>query len=190
MTDEQAGSKDKSDATQSEDANADQEDDLDTLLAQYDEENVQEKPQTQKQPASNEKLDMILNYIQNQQVRDQQTEINTDLQGAVKTMKEIIGTESIDDEFLEVALRGYADKNPKFVKAFMDRKQNPTAWKAVVKTVATKMRKYVPKEDDDREAVAAAVKSGSSAKADPEKDFPSEKEIRKMSDAEFNKIWG
>ena len=186
MSKEQAAAESEPEATQSGQEEGEQ-DDLDALLAEHDQESTQPQPQPSTSPQVGGS-DPRIEQIWQKMMAD---ETNKAVSKAVKQIKEFIGSDDLDDDFVETHLRGTADKYRSVALAFVKREENPSKWNDAIKLVAKGLKKYVPKGDDDREAVTAAVKSGSSAKPEPERDFPSEKELRKMSDRDFSKIdWG
>lgn len=101
---------------------------------------------------------------------------------AVKAVK---GDLDLDDGVVKDLLYGRASTDPRFLRAFQMRHENPTAWEGVQKAFGRELAEKMVKPDqnltDDHAAVEAAVRSastGSSDEAPP--DFGS------MSDAEFN----
>ncbi len=187
MSKEQAAAKDQSEAKPSEQSEGEQDDDLDTLLRQYDEESNQEQVSQPKlkQEGSDDKLNMIVNYLQQQEQKNQQREVDDAIKASVKSMKEYLGAENVEDDYIRALIEGSASTMPQIRTAFIKRKEKPADWDKVMRGLAKKYQKYVPKGDDDREAVVAAVKGSSSSKPEPEKDFPSDKEFKSMSDREF-----
>ncbi len=186
MTDkEQAALETEPEATQSGQVEEAQEDDLDALLAEHDQGTQDTAPQPA--PSSN-KIDEIYRFMQQQEQKNVHQETQKAISGAIKSIKEMVGSDDVDDDLVDTILQGRASKDERIARAFQNRSKNPAAWTAALKSVAKEVKRFVP-TDDDREAVTAAVRSGSTAKPEPERDFPTEKEIKSMSDRDFNQLW-
>jgi hypothetical protein len=163
-------------------------DDLDALLAEHDQQTADvQQPVSQPQDAA--KIDQLYQFMQQERQEREQRQTAEVVSQAVKSIKEIAGAENMEDDFVDTILQGQATKDARIRLAFQNREKNPAAWNAALKTVAAAVKKYAPKDDEDRAAVTAAVRSGSSSKSEPERDFPGEKEIHSMSDREFADMW-
>lgn len=186
-TKEQAALDTQPEATPSGQVNEVQEDDLDTLLAEHDQQTVTQQPASQPQEAV--KINELYRFFQEEKQEREKRQTAEVISSAVKSIKEFAGAENVDDEWVDTILQGQASKDARIRLAFQNRANNPAAWNAALKTVAKEVKKYAPKDDEDRAAVTAAVRSGSSSQAEPERDFPADKEIHSMTDKEFADMW-
>jgi len=139
-------------------------DELDTLLAQYDEAHEEpQKPTTTEQPQSHS--DPRVEALLARQER-------TDIDNAVTKLKDESGTQ-LPDSMIEGYLRSKAIKDGRIDKAFNDRFNNPQGWEKVLKGLANDFKKEMESLPDstltaNRDAVEAAVRSASSTKTAPE----------------------
>ena len=170
----------------SEQASDAQGDDLDTLLSQYEEE-TQDKT-APKEPSG--KLDEVVRFIEQQREREARQESEKALNDAVASAAEIAGFEKVSDAQRKIILgllHYRASEDPRVRQAFVTRDEKPAAWRAVIREVAKEAQQsFSPADDHD--AVASAVRGASTARAEPEKEFPSDAEFSRMSDADFNKF--
>lgn len=137
-------------------------DDLDQLLAQYDQQRVQPDPQPTPEPPPQEPP-ISTDRIRALEQRLFQDEVN-------EAVNNIVGDMKIPRRAAIGWLDQYARENPKLAQAFLNKSQDPKTWKRVEKVLAEELRKEFsslqvdPQATADREAVAAAVR-GASTKA-------------------------
>ena len=160
---------------------------LDSLLNEYEEATQPKQAEPQQQSETKELLD----YFKGQREADYAKQIDDDLKSAVDTVKEALGELPVkpSDRALRGILNEMAVEDPRLKNAFEKRHENPQAWGKVLKSAAKAIQEdfsYDPNLTEDREAVAAAVKSASTAtEAD---DQYTHESLSKKSDTEFE-IW-
>jgi hypothetical protein len=154
--------------------------DLDTLLAQFDQQTTKAEPVAQTtqpvtqqttQPQQDPIVARLVNRIERQ-----------DISNLVKQVK---GDLDEDEDLVEAWIDARARKDPRLQRAWLEREANPQAFQEVAKGLGREFAKRTAKRPDpnlteDQEAVAAAVR-GSSTKA-PEDKPPS---FGGMSNAEY-----
>lgn len=163
--------------------------DLDTLLAKFDQEfdqgkKVATEPKTVDKTAV---LEESVNQLQKQLS-------NADFEKAIDMVSTELGDLKLPRAAIKGTLNGYANENPALVKAFENRYNDPTGWNKVMKATAKKMSKdfeglVVDKTlTEDRSAIAAVVR-GASKTAAPEGEAPN---FSGWSDNRFNhwKLYG
>lgn len=166
---------------QTEDKGA-QEPSIDELLKQFE---ATETPpeQAAKPEIKADDLREVVSFVKEDREERIREKTDKDVLAAAQVVK---GDLDLDDDVIVDFLYGKASRDPRFLKAFQMRHENPDGWNRVLKAQGKELvDKFGPKIDqnltDDHAAVAAAVRSastGSSEEAPP--DFNS------MSDAEFN----
>lgn len=157
-------------------------DDLDTLLAQFNQETTKPTPvsppveqqQTKPAPAQDPNLARVLHRIE----RD-------DISSLVKEVK---GDLDHDDEMVEAWIDTRARKDVRLQRAWLERDVNPQAFQRIAKELGREFakrnsRKIDPQATEDREAVAAAVRGASSNRA-PESAPPN---YGKMTSIDYRK---
>jgi hypothetical protein len=153
--------------------------DLDTLLAQFDQQTKTEpvvqptQPVTQQttQPQQDPIVARLVNRIERQDIGN--------------LVKQVKGDLDEDDDLVEAWIDARARKDPRLQRAWLEREANPQAFQEVAKGLGREFAKRTAKRPDpnlteDQEAVAAAVR-GSSTKA-PEDRPPN---FGGMSNAEY-----
>ena len=174
VADTNAGTK-----SQTEDTSA-QEPSIDELLKQFEQTDTPEQKQPQKIGADD--IKEVVSFVREDREARIREKTETDIQAAVKNVKSDL---DLDDGLVRDLLYGKANTDPRFLKAFQMRHENPTGWESVQKAFHKELRTKLVKTDqdatDDRAAVEAAVRSASTGSPEePTPDFGS------MSDAEFN----
>lgn len=163
-------------------------DDLDKLLAQYDDEN---KPKATPEPAKPEQKtgtadnDLVLREVRALREERQQENYRRDMDKTIKDVRGNLDPEFFDDTFVEAWMDSQARNDPRLATAWANRSANPKQFAKVVETLGRAFTKRYGKLPDkqateDREAVTAAVR-GASTKA-PVGQPP---DYAKMSPAEF-----
>lgn len=178
------------------------EDDLDTLLSQFDKKDGEgadagSKPQpkapvpaakpAQKDDASSSELHTMVQSLVQREEERRQAEVKRQYEADMtETVKSVRGSVSgISDRLVRAWIEGMAEENPKLTNAWIARKDNPQAFNRVVEKLSRDFKKEFEKRPDanvteDREAVAAAVR-GASTETPKAKD----PEYKSMSDAQF-----
>lgn len=146
--------------------------DLDTLLAQYDQETKKPEPvsppETQpQQPPARPQVDPNVSRLLSRFDRE-------DLERLVKDVK---GDLDFDDDLVEAWIDTQARKDPRLQRAWLEREGNPKAFGQIAKELGKSFAKRASKRPDpalteDREAVVAAVRGASTHRA-PESAPPS-----------------
>lgn len=181
MTDTQAVAGTDAEAKpQTEDKGA-QDPSIDELLEQF---KATETPTEQPKPDFKvDDLKDVVSYVRDEREKGINEQTNKDVTEAAKVVK---GDLDIDVGLVEELLHGKAGKDPRFLRAFQTRHENPSGWKGVLQGMGKELAsKLGPKIDqgltDDRAAVEHAVHSANTgSSAEPPPDFNS------MSDADFN----
>lgn len=172
---------------------ANETDDLDAILNEFEAESGQEQTTETTQPDTESKAEnpsalekQVKELLQREQDKETRSGIEESLGWAkeVFTEKECKIPEEIDDMFegfLDIAAR----KDNRIAQAFLDRHKKPGAWKKVVVAHAQKFAKSLPKasEDSQREEIAAAVALSRGGK----KKTGGAEEWLKKSDREFDR---
>lgn len=171
--------------TEVKDAQADDTDDLDKLLAEYEKsagsDDTSSKP-GESGEAQDQDLRKEIESLRNDFARMSTQE---DLSKAVKAVRGDLDPEAFDDKFMELWLDRQAIEDPRLQQAWANRQNNPKQFEKVLSSLNknfTKKFGSLPSKEmtDDREAVAQAVR-GASTKA-PEGKAP---EYGSKSDQEF-----
>lgn len=175
-------------------AAANEVDEIDALLAEFDEGEGQEQAQQQNQETKDDGTlaDEFRRFMQEQkadkdaaQRKEALENTRKGIDDAVKTMSEVFKENEVEmpEEWIEGLLHAEATKDKRFETAFLKRSQNPRAWQQILSKFAESSVKKAPsfaKSDDQREKIAGAVaQSRSKQKSEDTKDWNS------MSDAEF-----
>lgn len=154
--------------TEGTDARKDDEDDLDTLLAQYEKEATSDDTSS-KPGQSGEAQDPNRELMERLQALEESTarsETRADLDAAIKAVRGELDSEVFDDGFMETYLDSEARKDPRLSQAWANRHNNPKQFQKVVGSLAKSFEKRfgsLPNKEatEDREAVAAAVRGAS-----------------------------
>lgn len=162
-------------------------DDLDTLLNEWDSpEGKQAEPEKKPEQPPADNSDPRLDYLYNAAVS---REIDDTVD---RLMEGVAGDIEIDREAARDWLEGRASRDQRVARAFLGRSTNPSSWQktqaALAKDFASRFKVKSKDEDNspDKEAAAAYVR-GSSTKETPAKQV-TEKDLAKMSDAEFRRF--
>lgn len=146
-----------------------QDESLDAMLAEYE---TAHKPQPTQQQAEppNEDIKALAEYARNAMQVERQKEVQSSIEGAVKTVKEVGGINA-SDRIVRGLIKDMADENPAIQKAFANRQSDPNSWNRMLKGMAKELAKEFetdPSTSNDRQVVASAVRSASTAKPAPE----------------------
>lgn len=157
---------------------------VDDLLREFD---TKPEPTPDPTPDKEGRLDKVLDYVERKATEEVNQQATRDIENAVKAA---VGDSDLDPEYVEGKLHHRANTDPAFRNAWMSRHERPDQFKQVVRAIgkelAGKMKSSIDRSvSDDRAAVAAAVRSHATQPADAP---PSTKDIRKMSDADFEKM--
>jgi len=154
------------------------EQDLDSLLSEFDEKAVTPPPEEKTPPPV--PTDEVKSFMD----RVTKKENDEALAKAAKTMKEAIGDVKLSDEWFEGRLWAENSRDPRIGDAFAERLNNPGRWDSIVKGLAAKLKKEVGHTDQAStaswDAVQASQGAASSAPAEE-----AEPNFNAMSDNEF-----
>ena len=161
-------------------------DDLDKLLADFDEETSSQSEQSDQgseQPATSLD-DEDKQFLQSLKEQETERQINEEIDRMSEHVPEDV---TIPNDVLRAMVEYKAAKNPKIAEAFMRRHQNPEVWGKVSKSLVSDIAKGFQKQPDkkstqDREAVIAAVQSASTSSQEE-----SQPDFSKMNDAQYQK---
>lgn len=144
-------------------------DELDSILAQYDEAN---KPQGEPKQQPNNEVNELLAYFREEKQTREKQEMKSAISEAVSAVKKQAEA-TIPDRLVRGFLHDLAVEDPRINKAFSERKSNPEVWNQVLKSAAKQLQKELQDLPDanlskDRDLVTAAVRSASTAKPTPD----------------------
>ncbi len=184
MTDTQtvAGESNAETKSQAEDKGA-QEPTIDDLLKEFEASENPTEQQTQKTDLKADDIREVVGYVREEREQKSRERTDTDVAAAADIVKGDLG---ISKERVIDSLYGKANRDPRFLRAFQQRHENPNAWNSVLRKMHDELASDLkPKVDenltDDRAAVEAAVRSQSTGST--EEPLP---DLGSMSDAEFN----
>jgi hypothetical protein len=160
----------------------DAQEDLDTLLGQFDEgtsqpASTEAETGGQQNVVTREEFAELQNTLVNQQYQ-------TDIQSVTKVIKGDIDVPYVDDSFVETWLNTEANKNPKLAQAWASRHSNPDAFQKVTNSLAKQFQAKFNidhKVTSDMDSITSAVRSASTKGPEPE----TPRDWSAMSDAEF-----
>lgn len=145
-------------------------DDLDTLLAKFDEKTEPKvgappKPETKADKGN----DPILQRLTELEKRDAEREFQRDIQPVVQKVRGAVPVELYDDADIKDWIDRQAKADPRLTRAWLNRREDPATFDKVIgglgRKLADKFSKIPDKQaTEDREAVTAAVR-GASTKA-------------------------
>jgi len=158
-----------------------QEPSLDELLSGYEE--PVEAPVTEAPKAAPIPAD-VQTFMERQIKKDNDQAITE----AAKVMQETIGETPLSSKWFEGQLHLAASRDPRVTEAFIQREQNPSKWEQVVKAIGNELKSEIKPVDasatESWKAVETSVRSASTSAPKETPSF-SEKDLKKMSDAEF-----
>lgn len=154
-------------------------DSIDDFLKEYE---TDHQPQKVEQPTDNAE---IMDWIRSQKQEKEREQYQQGVNNAVESIKKDLGDVKISDRVIRGMLHDLANQNPKVNTAFNNRFTDPGTWNRVLKAAAKDFAKEFqtpdPEMTRDREAVASAVRSASTAKPTPTEDQASfEKKVSTM----------
>lgn len=126
-------------------------------------------------------------------VAEMRRQEESDIKGAVSTVKELVGGE-LDDDFVEIALGQKARKDPRFARIWSDRHKNPAALKAALRAVGNEFKgKYQFRQDsqltENVRAARQSTQTTQTTQADTS-DNPVDKALAgAKTQKEFENIW-
>ena len=163
--------------TQTEDNNA--QDDLDSLLSQFEEEEVKQPDNPAKEAQQNDEKAAHIEQMYRDLI-NQRTE--QDLTLSANKVKELV---DVDDEWIKAIISYRAQRDQRFLQAWLDRDKKPGLWDKVLMALAKDMKsKYIDKDATDaHNDVVAAVKSASTQSK--ETGLPDAHVLAGLSDKEF-----
>ena len=155
-----------------------QEPSLDSLLAEY-EEPKEEAPQ-QVAPISPD-----VQSFMNRQIKKENDQAISE---AANSLRESVGETNLSAKWFEGQLHLAGSKDPRLIEAFENRDQNPSKWEGIVKALGNELKSDLAPVDaaatESWNAVEASVRSASTSAPKQAPSF-SEKDLKKMSDADF-----
>lgn len=173
-------------ATDGQNAQA-QGDDLDTLLAEFDQGQSPAAASTQpaQQQATGDDLKVVAEEVRAWRTERQQETFKRDMGETIKKVRGDLDAELFDDSLVRGYVNARADEDPRLAQAWVNRHTNPKAFNRVVEQLGREFRQKWSKMPDrqateDHAAVTAAVRSASTRAPDaPPPDFS------RMSNSEF-----
>lgn len=142
-------------------------DDLEKLLAQYNEQTTQPKadpvspppPATQQQQTPTQPDPLTMRLAQ-----------RIDREDIGKLVKDVKGDLDIEDDLVEAWIDAQARKDARLQRAWLERDANPQAFQSIAKGLGREFAKRAskridPQATEDRAAVAAAVRGASTQRA-------------------------
>lgn len=195
MSDEQQAVVEEADeqaAPASEANGAQEEDDLDTLLSQYEDESgeSESEPEGKGEADSGEKDEVLKAHEEIKQWRAEQAKerFEKDVGKAVEAIRGELDPEIFDDALVRGWLEAQAQYDPRLSAAWSQRSQDPKTFQKVLEKLQGKFQKKFSSLPDkslseDREAVTQAVRGAS--KQAPAAEEIDHSDVRNMSDQEF-----
>ena len=171
-------------------------DDLDALLNEFDKENnVQEPVQQQTEVQTDDFKTQLQQFMQEQRdekLERQRQQLAEDAQKgiseAIESVQEFFKEEDfeIPTRLIRGLLHDEANEDPRFLRAFQNRRQSPGSWKTILKKKAQGWKEEIdlPKKNDQTERMVASVKAQSRGNQKTGSDEP---DYNSMTDAEFAK---
>ena len=160
--------------------------DLDTLLAQFEQQTKEPpSPPAQQVTADQGNIAAELQALKSTVNQFAEETFRADLNALVKQVK---GDLDYDDDLVEAYIDAQARRDNRLQRAFLERKAKPEVFQRIAKELGRKFSERVSKRPDpalteDREAVAAAVRGASTHRA-PESPPPN---LGKQSNNEFRR---
>jgi len=155
--------------------------DFDALAEGFD-----QATQTKAQPTR--KSDPVREWASQQMQREQKAKVDTALKESVAFLREDDRLKKQSERMLRGFLYDFAVENQEFERAFRNRDSDPIAWRRALteaqKAAAAESEGPDSKLTDDIAAARAAVR-GTSTDAPEKPKAPSNRELSRMSDAEF-----
>ena len=156
-------------------------DDLDAILAEFDQQT--EQPEVATKVDDSPRMKIVEDYIQAQHARDTREAIQ-------QSVSQLKGFDKSFDGIGNTAIEGFlqlkAQRDTRIADAFHKRDENPDGWNRVLKGIAQEFSQEFKAPDaqitEDRNAMRAAVETQPETS---EPDAPTVRDLNKMSDAEF-----
>lgn len=166
-------------------------DELDTLLGEFQTQPETESTATAPSSAEATKLDEVHSMLQDNQRQEAERVTTQRLTESVTAFKEAAGG-NISDDMAETILQGRAAKDPRVFQAFKDAGTNPAGWDKVVKAIAKDYNAQMASQPDadataDQDAVVAAVQSATTKAPIDGKEI-NDDSVASMSPADFNDL--
>ena len=159
-----------------------QEPSLDSLLAEYEEPKEEPKVEAPQQVAP---ISPDVQSFMNRQIKKENDQAISE---AANTLRESVGETNLSAKWFEGQLHLAGSKDPRLIEAFENRDQNPSKWEGIVKALGNELKSDLAPVDaaatESWNAVEASVRSASTSAPKQAHSF-SEKDLKKMSDADF-----
>ena len=159
-----------------------QEPSLDSLLAEYEEPKEEPKEEAPQQVAP---ISPDVQSFMNRQIKKENDQAISE---AANTLRESVGETNLSAKWFEGQLHLAGSKDPRLIEAFENRDQNPSKWEGIVKALGNELKSDLAPVDaaatESWNAVEASVRSASTSAPKQAPSF-SEKDLKKMSDADF-----
>jgi len=159
-----------------------QEPSLDSLLAEYEEPKEEPKVEAPQQVAP---ISPDVQSFMNRQIKKENDQAISE---AANTLRESVGETNLSAKWFEGQLHLAGSKDPRLIEAFENRDQNPSKWEGIVKALGNELKSDLAPVDaaatESWNAVEASVRSASTSAPKQAPSF-SEKDLKKMSDADF-----
>lgn len=182
MSDEEQAVADQSNEPPKEVSEEEGAQDLDSLLAEFEQEDEPSEPE--KTSLNKEDLEEVVSYIKSEKETRLREQASKDLEATVKNVK---GDLKVPDELVKGLLHVKASDNPQMLKAYQNRGKNPAAWAKVEKNLNRELKKLLEglgdKSEENKKRVADAVRNAKSESPDvaPES-------FGKLSNSEFSAL--
>lgn len=136
-----------------------------------------------------ERLAPVIQFAEKTMAKEQKQEFEKGVSEAVAQVKAADELKALPEAFVRGYLFDHAERDPDFNKAFVERAQNPTAWKSQLEKArasAVEAMKGVPDQKvSETIAAARAAVAGDTSTVPADSDrLPNEK-LNQMSDGEF-----
>ena len=155
--------------------------DIEAALKEFENASSSEQTEPEKpKPSGQSDVSDVVDYVRELREKEARETTQKDIAAAVETVKENVDL-NIPDSVIKNALYGKASEDPRFLRAFQYRGENPEQWSKVLKALGQGIAKEFEGladrgATDDREAVASAVRGASTKAQEQETDY-SEKSV-------------
>ena len=142
------------------------------------------------QIALRQALQGVAGEIQKDRIARAQAAEEADIKKAVDSVNQHLGDSKLDPDVVEISLGAEARRDPRFLKLWNTRHQNPKAYQEGIKAFATKLsKKFSMRVDPQIAENQRALKEATSTKATTAPEESSTDRIGKLTGVDFDRAW-
>lgn len=181
-------------------------DDIEAILAQFDDDGEKAKPGTEEKPdpstrptvddidtrlANHPVLKEVQDYVKDARAERVRTEIDREVDAMIASNESLQGVDKTAIRFL---MEGEAQRDPRIRNAFFNKNQKPEEWGKIRGNLAGRISDMIAPAradrgvSDDREAFRSAVRGRSPAKGSKAEDDENAR-VPFMTEQEFDTYW-